>query len=346
VSLVVTPGLPGHWDERYARAPVAGRRRWIDLGSVWYPGELSAIEASDASLAIVGTVLDEPVAAARRCPWAICSGAMADQGFAAEGPHPWSGLGPDHVFPCLFLMFPYYLGDIVGSDAKDPRALDAFIADCERWALARGCRSVAYMYGTAPVEQDAALARAGYDRVTITQRSELSVTWSDWDGYLAFLSAKRRGRIRKEMAELEQDGVVLAQEPVPEDIGELVELRCNLLRKYGALRSVDDEAAMVERVVSLRPADDLTVMTARRGGALGSYALFVRDGRQWTPILAGSDYAPEHRHGYFATVFYLPVSVAGQHGVEVIDFGAGAVQAKRLRGCAVSDLVAHVRRLI
>jgi uncharacterized protein len=345
MSLVVTSGLPSSWDDRYPEAPSPARRRWVELGSVWYPGEMLTFEAADASLAIVGAVVDVPLGAARRCPWAICSGAMSAQGFAVAGPHPWSGFTPDSVSPCLFLMFPYYLGDIIGGDSRDPAALDRFVADCEEWAIDNGCRSVAYLYGTAPDEQAAAFARAGYDRTTITQRSELTVSWSDWDGYLASLSSRRRGRVRKERADIDKAGVLLAEESVPEDIGELVELRCNLLRKYGALGSISDEVAMVERVAALRPLDDLTVMTARHEGVLGSYALFVRDGRRWTPILAGSTYSPENTHGYFATVFYLPVSVATRHGVEVIDFGAGAVQAKRLRGCYVGDLVAHVRRI-
>ena len=346
MTLIATSGLPDHWDDRYVEVPVAARRRWIDLGSVWYPGNILAFEASGASLAIVGTIIDAPLNAVRRCPWAICSGALSDRGFAADGPHPWSGLSPHEVFPCLFLMFPYYLGDIIGSDAQDTAELDAFIADCEAWARGHGCRSVAYMYGTAPPEQAVALARAGYDRLTITQHGKLSIPWSGWEGYLASLSSRRRVRIRKEMADINKAGLALADEVVPENTRELVEMRCNLLRKYGALGSVDDEIAMVNRVVAMRPRDTLTVMTARHEGKLVSYALFVRDGRQWTPILAGSDYSLESRNGYFATVFYLPISVAASHEVEVIDFGVGAVEVKRLRGCDISDVVAHVRRIL
>lgn len=345
MSLLVSAGVPDHWDERYAEAPVFAGRRWTDLGSVWYPGELRTFESSDASLAIAGTVIETPLSAARRCPWSICSGAMSDQGFAEEGPHPWSGLGPDEVSPCLFLMFPYYLGDIVGRDARNPAALDAFISDCENWARENKCRSVAFMYGTDVPEQTVALARAGYDRVTITQRSEMRISWSGWDGYLASLPKKRQRSVRKEMAAMEAAGVVLAEEPLPEDTRELVEQRCNLLRKYGALNSVDDETAMVERVAALRPRDTLTMMTARHEGALTSYMVFVRDGRQWTPILAGSDYSAESSNCYFGTAFYLPASIAAERGVDVIDYGAGAVQVKRLRGCDVSDQVAHVRRI-
>lgn len=345
MSLLVNAGIPDHWDDRYAQAPVFAGRRWTDLGSVWYPGELLTFEAQDASLAIAGTVIQTPLSAARRCPWAICSGAMTHQGFAEDGPHPWSGLGPDEVSPCLFLMFPYYLGDIVGRDARNPAALDTFISDCESWARENTCRSVAFMYGTDVPEQAVALARAGYDRVTITQRSEMRISWSGWEGYLASLPNRRRSRVRKEMVAMEAAGIELAEESLPEDTRELVEQRCNLLRKYGALRSVADETAMVERVAAMRPHDTVTMMTARHEGALKSYMVFVRDSRQWTPILAGSDYSAESRNCYFATAFYLPVSVAARHGVDVIDYGAGAVDTKRLRGCEVSDLVAHVRRI-
>ncbi len=343
MSLMVHAGIPDHWEQRYAEAPVFASRRWIDLGSVWYPGEILTFEGPDRSLAIVGTVIKTPLSAARRCPWAICSGSMSGQGFAVEGPHPWSGLAPGDVSPCLFLMFPYYLGDIVGGDARNPQALNTFIASCEGWARDHDCRSVAFMYGTAIREQAVALAQARYERVTITQRSQMRVSWSGWQGYLASLPNKRRQRILRDMTVIEAAGVRLAEEPMPDDTREIVEQRCNMLRKYGALKSVDDEAAMVERVAAMQPRDSITMMTARYQGELKSYMVFVRDGRQWTPILSGSDYSPESKNCYFATAFYLPASIAAQHRVDIIDYGAGAVQAKRLRGCEVSDLVAHVR---
>lgn len=343
MSLRVNVGVPDYWEQRYAEAPVFASRRWIDLGSVWYPGEILTFEEPDASLAIVGTVIETPLSAARRCPWAICSGSMSDQGFAAEGPHPWSGLAPGDVSPCLFLMFPYYLGDIVGGDARNPEALNAFISGCESWARDHDCRSVAFMYGTAIPEQADALAKAGYERVIVTQRSQLRVLWSDWEGYLAWLPSRRRQRILKDMTLIEAAGLRLAEEPLPDDTREMVQQRCNLLRKYGALKSVDDEAAMVERVAAMRPRDTITMMTARYRDALKSYVVFVRDGAQWTPVLAGSDYSPESKNCYFATAFYLPASIAAQHQIDIIDYGAGAVQVKRLRGCDVSDLVAHVR---
>ncbi|WP_128433623.1 GNAT family N-acetyltransferase [Streptomyces cyaneus] len=345
MSITVSTGVPHHWEQRYPGATVFAGRRWIDLGSVWYPGELLTLEAVDAQLAITGAVVETPLSAARRCPWSIASGAMSGQGFAADGPHPWAGLQAQEVSPVLFLMFPYYLGDIVGGDARRPEALDVFLADCEGWARAQGCRSVAFMYGTDIPEQAAALARAGYARVPVTQRGELRVTWSDWEGYLAGFASRRRQRLRKDREAIAAAGVLLAEEPLPDDTAQLVELRCNLLRKYGALHSVADEQAMVDRVAALRPRDSLTMMTARHGGRLVSYTVFVRDGVQWTPILAGSDYSDESSNCYFGTTFYLPVSLAAGRGVEVIDYGAGAIATKRLRGCAVTDLVAHVRGL-
>lgn len=345
MSLTVTTGVPDHWEQRYPDPAVFAGRRWIELGSVWYPGTLLTLEAVDAELAITGAVVETPVSAARRCPWSIASGAMSGQGFAADGPHPWAGLAAGEVSPVLFLMFPYYLGDVVGADARCPEALDAFLADCEEWARAQGCRSVAFMYGTDVPEQSAALARAGYARIPVTQRGELRITWSDWEGYLAGFPSRRRLRLRKDREAIEAAGVLLAEEPFPDDTTQLVELRCNLLRKYGAFNSVAEEQAMVDRVAALRPRDSLTMMTARHSGRLVSYTAFVQDGVQWTPILAGSDYSEQSSHCYFGTTFYLPASLAAGHGVEVVDYGAGSVATKQSRGCAVSDLVAHVRRL-
>jgi hypothetical protein len=357
---VASTGLPDDWDEQLDRAeaelgasaPTSLRARWITLAQARMPRPLHTFalrcaeqDRTDLAFAITGGLLREPGDHPRFDPHMILSGQSTAVGIAPDGPHVWRAVDPPHVMPCCLLMFPNYETVPAGRSARDPGAAEAFVDRLTEWAAGAGARSVVALY----VREDHpelldALGHAGFALVPMAEQHLLPVTWADFDGYLRTLPAKRRRTIQRECRELDAAGVSIVERPLRDDEPELVRLRCNLVMKYGGVPSEPNERATFAHLRTHFGADDLLVVEARQAGTLVNFALFVRDGRQWTALLTGTAYgARGARLAYFATMYYRPAAIAPGFGVHTISYGMGAGEAKRLRGCIPRRLFAAAR---
>jgi predicted N-acyltransferase len=75
-----------------------------------------------------------------------------------------------------------------------------------------------------------------------------------------------------------------------------------------------------------------------------AFTLFVRTGDTLTALLTGADYgSPTAQYVYFGTCFYAAVQLAADLGTRTIEYGMGAEQAKRARGCTLVPLRWAVR---
>jgi uncharacterized protein len=341
--LEVTPVLPAEWDDLVGSGPAWATRRWLDLAPSRLPGEPVTIALrrnGRTVLAVRGTVVTERSPNTRLDPYAIFSGASVRQGLAVAGPHPWAEVPEQDVLPCLLLMLPHYQTVPVGPAAADPAACAGLVAAVLDWAAGNGIRSVAAQYldpAAAPLRD--ALVTAGGTAVVLADRCDLTVTWSDFDGFVASLPSKRRVEVRRERRVLADRGVAVGHGPLGADTSELVGLRCGLVGKYGGRPDPAREAAALNRIRATFPGAT-TVFTARAaGGGLLGFSVFALDGDTWTPLLCGTDYdRPESRLTYFAALFYGPAALAPALGVRTIPYGLGSWDAKRRRGCALVPL--------
>jgi predicted N-acyltransferase len=346
-DLAVSAGVGPGWDGLMARTPlpvpVTGSERWIRFAPRRLPGEQVTVvlsEDGDARVAIYGAIMTRPSPNDRIDPFSIFSGASAHQGLAVRGPHPWHGLRAEQVYPCLLLMLPHYESFPVGPGAVHPETCDALVQAVLDWAAGQGIRSIAYEYLTPESEPlIAALRRAGWPVTELAGRCDLAVTWPDFDGYLARLSKHRRVEVRRELRALAGRGIGIQVRCLADAEPEMIDLRCQLVAKYGGNPDPEKEEGVLRRIRSIFSPEDVTVIMAERDGQALGCGVFIQDADTWVPVLTGADYgSPRHRLTYFSTIFYTPAGMAPGLGVKKIPYGLGSWEAKRLRGCDVNAL--------
>lgn len=352
MRFTVAAGVPADWDSFAGDGPAAGRARWIEFGQSWYPGAYQTFALRDergaCAVAMGGTVLPTPAAVPRRDPYHILTGRTAHLGLFADGTHPWpSDLDPDAVYPCLVLMYPNYATFAAGERVEDPDCLRRFVAELVGWARTQGVASITLVYLTPrarPLVE--ALARAGFTTLPMGERCDMAVTWSDFDGYLRGLRKKYRDEAKRELNRMDERGLIRASRPLADDEPELLDLRCRLIKKYDGSVDPAEQAAIFDMIRQYVAPEDITVFTVCAGDRTLSFSLFIQDGPEWTVMLIGSDYREaDAAYGYFSCMFYQPIAQAPTRGVRLIAYGYGSLDAKRRRGCQLSDYRAAEMRL-
>jgi hypothetical protein len=349
-SLVVTTAPPADWDRWVEQSAPTLKSNWIELASHRLTEGLVAFvarkhgrcgEYGELNAAVAGTVLSHAGSNPRLDPYRMLSGDSRRDGLLADGPHPWSGRSEDVLFPCLHLMLPNYETTVIGPRRHDADVLEAFCADIERWAQDQGCRSMAFSYllPDPPALTDV-LHRRGWFVATMTHRCDLAVTWDDFDGYLSTLPSRRRVAIRRELRDLASNGVTVESVPISDcDIGELIDLRLQLLEKYGQPGDAAREREVLQRLMDHFDGDYLTVFAARADDRVVGFTLMVRDGITWVALMTGTDYtSTTSSYCYFATCYYEPARLAPKLGIATISYGMGSWAAKRNRGCRLNPL--------
>jgi hypothetical protein len=351
LSLQEYRGLPADWEDLVAGCPVSATRRWINLNLGRLGDGYRTFALHDGSrpvVAVGGTILDQPLASPRVDPYHILSGRSAELGLIPDGPHPWRGLRADEVLPTALFMYPNYEMFPVGQGAESPEVLRLFLHELRGWGRRNHLASISFLYLPSWCRPFIDVLKGeGIQIVPLTNLCILPITWQDFPGYLQALPRKRRFVVRAEMRRITEENVILAEESLGGVLADgLLELRGNVIAKYGGHPSVKADLGMLDRIRTLFTADEIFVSTARHDGKLLGFMLFLQDGDHWTAFFNGMDYDDPHsRYIYFATAFYHPVGVAPQRGIRNISYGLGSWEAKRLRGCNLVPLAAAELRL-
>jgi len=251
---------------------------------------------------------------------------------------------PPRWLPSLVVMLPGYECVPVGDDSYT----DDMVRAVQQWADEHALRTVAYLY----VRPDAVALRAALDRHRY-DIMPVSVTWDmpvDAGGlhaHLARLPRKRSTEARRELARLAESGVSIG--PLDPDrtaaaFHRLVDLRCQLVRKYRGTADVAVERFRLRALIDDVCGGDPLIVTATAGPDILGFALFAPWADDWHCLAVGFDYTdPRSRYAYFATTYYGVVPLAAAAGVRRIGYGQGAADAKRNRGCIATPLSAHLR---
>jgi uncharacterized protein len=347
LELVVDGGVPGVWDQMTGGPAVPVSRRWIEVVDRFGPGyrTFTLYAGNTPVLAMGGAVVGDPLPQPRVDPYHILSGRSAHLGLIPDGPHPWQGISADDVMPCLLLMYPNYVLYPVGPAALDRAVTGVLVEEIRRWAAARGISSLALLYISDEGNMlSEALAVAGAPVIPLTSSCHMTVNWHDFRGYLAVLPRGRRSAVRYELRTLAERGIDLAEEKDPDlSDPELLRLRCQLVSKYSGHCDTERERRVFEKVTAGFTSSEICLTTARRAGKLLGFSLFLQESDHLVVFFTGTDYEdPDSRFTYFATMFYLPATLAVYRGVRQIDYGLGSWEAKRLRGCGLTPLYASV----
>jgi uncharacterized protein len=209
-----------------------------------------------------------------------------------------------------------------------------------------GARALAFMFVDADDPLRDALAGRGYKSFLHASAGIMDIEFGSFDGYLSRFSAHRRQRIRRELREFSEAGVVFSEHPLGEVIEQITPLGMALESRYGAEGDTVAAFQASLRVVSDAVGSDAVVLTAEQGGQIRGYVIALR----WRDALilrsAGFDYDFKGALPlYYGVAFYHPIQYAISCGLRTIYYGIEAVGAKASRGCRIVDQFGMVQGL-
>ncbi|MEE6258680.1 GNAT family N-acetyltransferase [Plantactinospora sonchi] len=359
-------GLPAGWDALAGPDDLFLTRRWLrvveegltaPLRYLWLDRAGQVVAAVPAVLATVDVpwVLSRPDVILHN---SLAAGLPDAAGFlaglpgAAGPPDPadsgWSATGA--LMPGL-VAGGRHLGHtrMLSGPATTAADLDRLLAALEQLATGWRAASVAFPYLDDRDDTLGGVLRGrGYRSFVSGRYSTLTVPADGFPGYLAALPRKRRVSVAAERRRIRSAGVVLTTRPLADvDLAVLARLEVALLRKHGIDWDPDRGAAILAAVAESFGQHAFVVQAYADGGLRG-FVLVLAHADQWYCRQAGFDYPYQRRTRlplYFELLFYHLVAEAAGAGVTTIHYGLGSTEAKRSRGCHVTDQRCWLRTL-
>ncbi len=266
---------------------------------------------------------------------AACCGASS--GGASEQVE---ALGTGTLFPALVLGSPLgYRSDVVAVGEDDPRLTTDLVDRLVAAAAAAGVRSiVAPWVADRPVNAPllAALHGHGANVSFWGEENHLPLREASYEEHVIALTSRRRRRIRQDDEMAASAGVRwvrLDGEDLRPHIGRIAELTTLNRRKYDGGEDASVITALLTSLID--DGTDVRAHLAFRDEVIVGSGVAIRQGRRLIVKWAGFDYeAVGERSGlYYSMVFNRPLRDAFDEGLDSLEMGAGADQAKRLRGC-------------
>lgn len=247
--------------------------------------------------------------------------------------------------PVISVQSPFALvPDPVGDPAELPPAvLHRVFETLEERAETDDAKAVAW----ACVDEDnAALLEVGRERgyaiLYAGASARLQVQWASFEDYMASRSKSVRRTIKADLEALWSAGL---RTTVVSDFRAVAPAMTTLYREAYRRRNGRESPAPEEFFgeLSRRPSLGIQAQLTWSGKRLVGTSLNLGTRR----LLEGtfSAFTPEHRGGpaYFNDLFYEPLRLACEEGIEAIDLGATALYTKALRGATLRRRVILIR---
>jgi uncharacterized protein len=214
-------------------------------------------------------------------------------------------------------------------------------------AAGLGLRSTAFLH-VAPGNRRLrdALRAEGFAEFPTDTTYRLDLDGAGFEDYLARLSRSHRQNVRRDLRVLDRAGVHLETRSLTgSDLDELARLAARQGAKYGAEGDLAGRSAEL-RALASRFGADAVVFTARVGGGLAGFSVFIAWKGHLYARVVGFDYELQRNLPlYFSTSFYQPIRYAGPRGYQVIHYGQMSGGAKLRRGCTGTLLYGYLRCL-
>ncbi|HEY1620232.1 MAG TPA: GNAT family N-acetyltransferase [Streptosporangiaceae bacterium] len=350
--IVVSPGqeLPGlDWAGELASLTEA----WPYSGPTWLAATEKALPAlrpwhtiatrARGELALAaGYLLDAPPSADLD-PRTYLGGAASGAG-ACCGPQDGASdggcgtLDPGLLFPALLLGSPLGYRTEVAYNFWTPALMGAITSALVPAAFEAGARSVLAPWIPGRRGNQAlvdALTAAGGHAAFWGYEDFISLDAGGWDEHLAALPPKKRRRVQEDLRRTTEAGVAIGRADGPAirpHVARIAELTSLNREKNGAGEDPAHIAALLTAL--LDGGADVRAYLGRRDGTLVASCVTIRKNHRLHVKWPGFDYAAigERSGVYFALVLDAPVRDAYAEGLRTVEFGAGAHQAKALRG--------------
>jgi predicted N-acyltransferase len=229
------------------------------------------------------------------------------------------------------------------------REIAGLLAAIEAEARQNAAASAAFPYvDQADTALLAQLRQRGWTSYVSGRYSRLTVPADGFDGFLAALPSRRRTAMIAERRRIQGAGIGVEVCALTdfEDLVPLADLECQLLTKYGIAWSRSRAVSALEQIRAAFDRDAFVVLGYAEGRLRG-FVLILAHHDQWYARQAGFDYEYQRQTRvplYFELAYYSLIDEAGRNGVTTIHYGLGSEQAKRLRGCVISEQRCWVRR--
>lgn len=263
-----------------------------------------------------------------------CCGARDGQAASAEA----GTLDAKQFFPALLLGSPLGYRTEVSYNFWTPSLMGAIVSALVPAAFQAGARCVLAPWIPGRSGNQAlvdALTTAGGFSAFWGYEDFVRLDSGGWDAYLAALPAKKRQRIQEDVRRTADAGVQIERvdgAAIRPHLSRIVELTCLNREKNGTGEEPAHIAAMLTAL--LDSGADVRVYLAQQHGTIVGSCVTIRKNHRLFVKWPGFDYSAlgERSGVYFALVLDHPVRDACAEGLRMVDFGAGAHQAKALRG--------------
>ncbi|WP_371637245.1 GNAT family N-acetyltransferase [Streptomyces zaomyceticus] len=274
----------------------------------------------------------------------VCCGAETDAARSAEV----DALGTEPFFPTLLLGSPLGYRTEVAYNFWTPTLMGAIVDKLVPAAFEAGIRCIVAPWIPGRRGNDAlvdALDAAGASSTFWGYEDFMSLDAPNWEGHLAALPLKKRQRIKGDVRRAEAAGVTIERvdgTDIRPYIGRIAELTCLNREKNGAGEEPEHIVGVLSALID--EGADVRAYLGYKDGALVATCVTIRKNHRLFPKWAGFDYAAigERSGIYFALVLDAPVRDAYAEGLRTVEFGAGAHQAKALRGCTPREVTTSI----
>ncbi|WP_432840167.1 GNAT family N-acetyltransferase [Dactylosporangium sp. CA-092794] len=248
-------------------------------------------------------------------------------------------MGEQAFLPTLLLGSPLGYRTEVAYNFWSPGLFAAMVERLVPAAFDAGIRSVVAPWIPDRAGNDAlvaALREAGGHATFWGYEDYVTLSADSWDAHVAGLPTKKRQRVNADERRAAASGVEITRvdgADIRPHVSRIAELTCLNREKNGAGEQPEHIETILTGLLDARV--DVRAYFGRLDGEIVASCVTLRKGDRLTPKWAGFDYARlgEHSGIYFAMVLNAPVRDAYAEGLHTVEFGAGAHEAKTLRGC-------------
>jgi len=242
--------------------------------------------------------------------------------------------------PNLIVLYPGNDSFVAASGGPTPALTGTLVDGVLSWARDHGMKAVSFPYVRADSELPELLAERGFLALPLTFRSRLTPA-AGFGDYLASLSKSRRWQVTTDRRRLAEAGVVTKRCSFEDVWPDMVALRCEQVERHGQRPDKELETTNIRRLATCFGEDGIRLYCSFLDGQVVGFSLYVVWRDSWYVATTGA----RDRFVYFDNFFYAPIAGAAAEGVRVVDFGIGAWEAKRRRGCELTPVDLWVRAL-
>lgn len=179
--------------------------------------------------------------------------------------------------------------------------------------------------------------RGAHEPLLARHDATLELAGHTWDDYLAALSGGRRTKIRREVRRFDAAGFRVTVGDLTPWLDEAGSLLANVQHRYGHEADAPDMSEMLgEQIRDV--GEHIAFLCADDQGLVG-FALGFPFGDTLSLRAGGFAYERlRHAAEYFNMAFYLPIRWAYEHDIRSLHLGIESLEAKTLRGAALSPL--------